>query len=71
MEGGGELAAGLISAGLVDRWLAFIAPKVIGGRDAPGPVGGPGLPRMAEAWAVREWRMRRCGPDFVIDARFG
>ena len=71
VEGGGELASGLLSAGLVDRWLAFLAPKVIGGRDAPGPVGGPGLSRMADAQAVREWRVRRCGPDLVIDARFG
>ena len=71
VESGGELAAGLLSAGLVDRWLAFIAPKVIGGRDAPGLVGGPGLSRMADALVVREWRTRRSGPDLVIDARFG
>ncbi len=71
VEGGGELAAGLFAGELVDRWLAFVAPKVIGGRDAPGPVGGVGLAQMADARAVREWRTRRSGPDFVIDARFG
>ena len=71
VETGGELAASLFAAGLVDRWLNFVAPKVIGGRDAPGPVGGPGQGRMAEAWAVRAWRVRRSGPDLVIDSRFG
>ncbi len=71
VEGGGELAAGLLGAGLVDRWLCFLAPKVVGGRDAPGAVGGAGVLRMADALAVTDWRTRRCGPDLVIDARFG
>ncbi len=70
-EGGGELAAGLLSAGLVDRWLVFLAPKIIGGRTAPGLVGGLGIAQMTEAQAVTNWRFRRCGPDIVIDARFG
>ena len=71
VESGGQLAASLLSAGLADRWLAFVAPKVVGGQDAPGPVGGPGVAHMGEALSVRTWRSRRCGPDLVIDARFG
>ena len=71
VEGGGELAAGLLSAGMVDRWLAFFAPKIIGGRAAPGMVGGLGIAQMAEAQSVTSWRFRRCGPDIVFDARFG
>ncbi|MBV9849115.1 MAG: bifunctional diaminohydroxyphosphoribosylaminopyrimidine deaminase/5-amino-6-(5-phosphoribosylamino)uracil reductase RibD [Armatimonadetes bacterium] len=71
VESGGGLAAGLLATGLVDRWLAFVAPKIVCGRDAPGPVGGVGFARMADALPVREWRTRRCGPDLVIDARFG
>jgi diaminohydroxyphosphoribosylaminopyrimidine deaminase/5-amino-6-(5-phosphoribosylamino)uracil reductase len=70
-EGGGRLAASLLEASLVDRWLAFIAPKVIGGDDAPGPVGGLGAARIGDAQALCAWRMRRCGVDIVIDARFG
>jgi diaminohydroxyphosphoribosylaminopyrimidine deaminase/5-amino-6-(5-phosphoribosylamino)uracil reductase len=61
----------LIEAGLADRWLAFIAPKVIGGAEAPGPVGGLGAARMEDAASLRFGRPRRCGPDLVIDARFG
>lgn len=70
-ECGGELAAGLIKANLTDRWLAFIAPKIVGGSDVPGPVGSLGIARMADAKPMRFAKMRRCGPDIVIDARFG
>lgn len=71
LEGGGDLAASFLGAGLVDRWLAFIAPKIVGGRDAPGPVGGVGPARMDEARPVFEWRTTRCGPDLRIDGRVG
>jgi len=74
VESGGQLAASLLSAHLVDRWLAFIAPKIVGGTDAPGPVGPVGtlgIRRMAEALKVQFQQVRRCGPDIVIDARFG
>lgn len=71
MEGGAELAASALGAGLVDRWLAFIAPKVVGGATAPGPVGGVGVAAMDEALPVRVRRITRCGPDIRIDTQFG
>jgi len=71
IESGGTLAAGMLSAGFVDRWICYIAPKVAGGRDAPGPVGGPGIALMRDARTVCFRQVRRCGPDIVIDARFG
>jgi diaminohydroxyphosphoribosylaminopyrimidine deaminase/5-amino-6-(5-phosphoribosylamino)uracil reductase len=70
-ECGGELAAGLLNADLVDRWLCFLAPKAVGGRTAPGPIGGTGIARMADARAVTHWRTRCSGPDLIIDAGFG
>ena len=42
VEGGGEVNASAIAAGVVDKVMCFIAPKLIGGRDAPGPIGGEG-----------------------------
>ncbi len=71
VEGGAELAASALGAGLVDRWLAFIAPKVVGGATAPGPVGGLGAAAMDEALSVRVRRITRCGPDLRIDTQFG
>ena len=71
VESGGALAAGMLSAGLVDRWLCFIAPKVAGGRAAPGPIGELGITLMRDARAVSFRQVRRCGPDIVIDAHIG
>ncbi|WP_321504210.1 2,5-diamino-6-(ribosylamino)-4(3H)-pyrimidinone 5'-phosphate reductase [uncultured Methanoregula sp.] len=42
VEGGGTLIAGLISAGLVDEIYTFIGNILIGGKDAPTLVDGPG-----------------------------
>ncbi len=65
-EGGGELAASLVADGLADEVAVFIAPKLVGGRDAPGPVGGAGAPRMAEAWPVAQGEWRRVGDDMLV-----
>jgi 2,5-diamino-6-(ribosylamino)-4(3H)-pyrimidinone 5'-phosphate reductase len=43
VEGGGELIAGLIRAGLVDEIYTFIGNQIIGGRDAPTLADGEGF----------------------------
>jgi diaminohydroxyphosphoribosylaminopyrimidine deaminase/5-amino-6-(5-phosphoribosylamino)uracil reductase len=42
-ECGGTLAARAIAEGSVQKILAFIAPKIIGGSTAPTPVGDLGF----------------------------
>ncbi len=49
VEGGSELLGALFRERLVDRALACIAPIVIGGRNAPGPVGGAGWLSLSQA----------------------
>jgi 2,5-diamino-6-(ribosylamino)-4(3H)-pyrimidinone 5'-phosphate reductase len=44
VEGGGSLVASLFAAGLVDEFYTFVGNLVIGGREAPTPVDGPGFP---------------------------
>ena len=68
LEGGGELCAAALAAGLVDKVLAFIAPKLIGGRDARTPVEGYGAATMAQALQARDWAVRRVGDDALIEA---
>ncbi len=41
VEGGAQVLGGFVDAGLVDRCLVFVAPKVLGGA-GPSPVGGRG-----------------------------
>lgn len=70
VEGGAEVIAGLFAERLVDRYIATIGMKIAGGRDAPGPVGGPGLSALMDgALPIANWQTRRSGPDLVIDAR--
>jgi len=67
-EGGGELAAALIRAGLVDEFRFFIAPCIIGGRKAPNAVGGTGWPLSAAPKLIFT-ECRRMGQDLLITAR--
>ena len=65
-ECGGTLAAPAISSGVISKVMAFVAPKVIGGSDAPGPVGDLGLTKMTEAIELVEPSFRSVGPDILV-----
>jgi diaminohydroxyphosphoribosylaminopyrimidine deaminase/5-amino-6-(5-phosphoribosylamino)uracil reductase len=67
VEGGAELAAGLLDAGLVDRVAFFVAPRLLGGRAVPGPIGGPGRP-LKEAVALTALQVRPVGDDVLVEA---
>jgi diaminohydroxyphosphoribosylaminopyrimidine deaminase/5-amino-6-(5-phosphoribosylamino)uracil reductase len=71
LEGGAELSAAFLYQGLVDRWINYIAPIVVGSNVAPGPIGGKGANRMPDAMPVGRWSVRRSGRDLVVDSRFG
>jgi diaminohydroxyphosphoribosylaminopyrimidine deaminase / 5-amino-6-(5-phosphoribosylamino)uracil reductase len=49
VEGGATVAGKFLDAGLVNKITVFIAPKIIGGRDAPNAVGGRGAESIADA----------------------
>lgn len=70
VEGGGTLAASLIEAGLADKVLAFIAPRIIGGASAPTPVEGAGVLRMTDAIPLERMRVERTGPDLLVVGYF-
>ena len=66
VEGGGETHASFFEAGLVDKVYAYIAPKVIGGHQAPGPVGGAGTERIDDVLHLKNADMTRIGEDYLI-----
>ena len=68
VEGGSEVHASFFNEGLVDKVHAFVAPIVIGGRGAPGPVGGPGIEGLDLAIRLRELATTRLGADLMITA---
>lgn len=66
-ECGGTLAASAIAQGAVQKVLAFIAPKIIGGSLAPSPVGELGFNSMNQAIALERSRWRSIGSDCLIE----
>jgi diaminohydroxyphosphoribosylaminopyrimidine deaminase/5-amino-6-(5-phosphoribosylamino)uracil reductase len=67
VEGGAELAAGLLRAGLVDSLALFVAPLVIGG-DGRALLTTLGVEGLAGAPALRDLRSRAVGPDLLLEA---
>ena len=68
IEGGGTTLASAFEAGIVDKVLFFIAPKIVGGRDAITAVEGEGVLRMADALLLERMRSRPVGEDILIEA---
>ena len=68
VEGGAVTIGSFFDAGKVDRCEVLIAPKVIGGADAPGPVGGRGLDLMTLAIEALDARWTELGPDRLLEA---
>ena len=66
VEGGAEVHGAFFAAGLVDKFHLFLAPKFIGGRQAPGILGGHGIAHLNEAHQARELSIHRLGPDILI-----
>jgi diaminohydroxyphosphoribosylaminopyrimidine deaminase/5-amino-6-(5-phosphoribosylamino)uracil reductase len=66
VEGGGEINGYLIEKGLIDKVYWFIAPKVVGGREAPTPVGGRGIPQLKNALLLKWMEIQRFDEDILI-----
>ncbi|KJS15664.1 MAG: DeoR faimly transcriptional regulator [Peptococcaceae bacterium BRH_c4b] len=71
VEGGGQVHASVLAAGVADKVIWFIAPKLIGGASAPGPVGGQGVERLAEAVSIRRVNVTRFGEDICVEGYIG
>lgn len=69
VEGGSWLLGSLLDAGAIDEVHAFIAPKLIGGEQAPAPVGGAGVARMADALNLASPQIKQCGSDVYVHGR--
>ena len=66
VEGGATVAGSFIDAGLVNKITVFIAPKVIGGSDAPTAIGGKGIERIAEALELEHVEVVQRGRDLEV-----
>jgi len=69
VEGGGEVHASVLGAGLADEVCVFVAPKLVGGREAKSPVEGEGMEFMDQALAISDLSVERIGGDLLLRGR--
>jgi diaminohydroxyphosphoribosylaminopyrimidine deaminase/5-amino-6-(5-phosphoribosylamino)uracil reductase len=67
IEGGSEISGNALQEKLIDKLIYFLAPKIIGGKNAPGPVGGQGIARIRDFIEVKEMSIEKLGNDLVIE----
>jgi diaminohydroxyphosphoribosylaminopyrimidine deaminase / 5-amino-6-(5-phosphoribosylamino)uracil reductase len=67
LECGPDLAFNALRAGIIDKLVVFVAPKILGGRDIPA-IGGEGMEKLSEAIPLRDWSISHSGPDLVLTA---
>jgi diaminohydroxyphosphoribosylaminopyrimidine deaminase / 5-amino-6-(5-phosphoribosylamino)uracil reductase len=67
IEGGSELAASALRSGVVDRLRLYIAPRLLGGNDAKGIIGGSCPRNLARALSVSSLSVKKIGPDLVLE----
>ncbi len=67
VEGGPTLASAFITAGLVDEYLVYLAPKLLGGDKLA--VGDIGITSIGEARELRITSVESLGDDILITAR--
>lgn len=66
VEGGGEVNASFLDAGVVDKILAVVVPKIFGGRDAKTFVEGAGVVFPAQAKHLKDVQVERLGEDLLV-----
>jgi diaminohydroxyphosphoribosylaminopyrimidine deaminase / 5-amino-6-(5-phosphoribosylamino)uracil reductase len=69
VEGGAAVLGSFLDAGLIDEVHAFIAPRLVGGERAKGPVGGEGLARIADSLPLTDCAVEVLDGDVYLRGR--
>jgi diaminohydroxyphosphoribosylaminopyrimidine deaminase/5-amino-6-(5-phosphoribosylamino)uracil reductase len=64
LESGPDVAFNALRAGIIDKIVLFIAPKILGGREIPA-IGGEGAEKLSEAIPLADWFVSHSGVDLV------
>jgi diaminohydroxyphosphoribosylaminopyrimidine deaminase/5-amino-6-(5-phosphoribosylamino)uracil reductase len=67
VEGGATVAGAFHRAGLVDRYVVYLAPAMTGGDDGRPLFAGPGAPTIDDVWRGRIVGVTPLGADLRID----
>lgn len=68
VEGGAETLWSFFRSGLVDRAAVFVAPRILGGRRAPGGVGGRGF-HLGDTPRLTGLTVESLGADLLVTGR--
>ncbi|MGP1454779.1 MAG: bifunctional diaminohydroxyphosphoribosylaminopyrimidine deaminase/5-amino-6-(5-phosphoribosylamino)uracil reductase RibD [Treponema sp.] len=67
IEGGAEIHAAALCAGVVNKLYCYIAPKIFGSSVAKSPIGGKGITDPHETCAMRLAAMERFQDDILLE----
>jgi diaminohydroxyphosphoribosylaminopyrimidine deaminase/5-amino-6-(5-phosphoribosylamino)uracil reductase len=67
IEGGSSINASALSNKIVDKVIFFIAPKIIGGKDAIPSVGGRSPTLLKDAFRIKDLQIKTLGEDIVVE----
>ncbi len=68
LEGGGTLNWSAMKNGIVNKVQAYIAPKLLGGREAKTPAEGQGFSSLEEAVRLKNSKIIRLGADILMES---
>jgi diaminohydroxyphosphoribosylaminopyrimidine deaminase/5-amino-6-(5-phosphoribosylamino)uracil reductase len=69
VEGGAAVAHDFHAAGLVDRYVLYLAPALFGGDDGRALFAGPGAATLSQLWRGEILDVARVGPDLRVELR--
>jgi diaminohydroxyphosphoribosylaminopyrimidine deaminase/5-amino-6-(5-phosphoribosylamino)uracil reductase len=66
IEGGGTVAASALSAGIVNKLVYFLAPRLMGGSDGKAVFEGKGVEKLSDAVTLEQMTVTRVGQDILV-----
>ena len=67
LEGGGSVLGSFFDRRLVDQVAIFLAPRIIGGRDAAAPVAGRGHATVEHGLSLEHAIVQNLGEDYLLE----
>jgi len=67
IEGGEGIFTSAVEEGIVDKFLLFVAPILVGGKTAPSLLGGAGIDAPGQALRLSRLRIEQLGEDVLIE----
>jgi len=71
VEGGGRVNGAFLDEGLVDKFLLFLSPRLMGDPQSPGIFQGKGFEHLKDSISVKDVKVKRIGEDILVEGYMG